>query len=664
MLDLSPEATVDNEPSDKRGRRFFFIVLAVVAIALFVRLVRLDDLQAEIYGDISIVWEYLDSIRQGNWPSYFVLSSGPLYHYLITPVIAATGLNYLGIKLSSVIVSLGVLAAVFALGRQLIDDVFALIGLFVAGVSSWLLIFSRLGNSQIIVPLLSTTSLWLLVRFVQHGKRRDLFLSAAVAAIGLYGYPQSFILPGVIGVTLVCLRLTGLQVRWRDVGMFALVSLVVALPFAAIVFNDPANFFTGYIGGKLAPASDTVGSLLQNLRRVALSLHISGDTTFRSNPSGMPHLDIVSGALFLLGVVFWLRPQRWRWSPALFLPLALQHIPSMLVLSTPSDVPSASRTLGAAPMAYLLVASGIWWLFSMLQTRRQTGAVIVLGLLTLILTLNAQRYFQDYISGLPYENTPVARIITQYVDMLPPETEVYLINCCWAHNMPEPKSIRNAMARPERFHYHDKLSLTCQDLATFVEPSVLIWSFREPTPDPNLEPCMKWLQPQLYSSRSGLPVFHAAFLRRGANAAALAATSPGMDQRRVSIGDEMAEVYYSNLDIGDITEIFDGDRTTLIQGASANPMIIEVIFPTAQSLNQVTLDLGTMPRFKVTVALLHDGGGQSLIAQEHASPEPDPHVVIPLTSSEPGRIIRIEILDIRQPPADGWHIHVREISFQ
>src|SRR5215216_1576291 len=65
---------------------FLVLALATVAIVLFMRLFQLDQLQNEIYGDIAIVYEYIADIQAGKWPTYFSLSAGPLYHYLIIPI--------------------------------------------------------------------------------------------------------------------------------------------------------------------------------------------------------------------------------------------------------------------------------------------------------------------------------------------------------------------------------------------------------------------------------------------------------------------------------------------------------------------------------------------------------------------------------------------------
>ena len=410
---------------------FHWLTLATVCLVVFLRLVRLDQLQNEIYGDIALIFDYLAEIRAYTGPTHFTLSSGPLYHYLIVPVVALAGTTYYGVKLASVLVSLGVLAATYALARRLLHERLALLALFVAGVSSWLLIFSRLGNSQILVPLLATCALWLAVRFVQDGRTADLAASAAVSALGMYVYPQSFVLPLVVGATLLCLPWPGSRTRWMDLWHFALVAGLCAVPFVWIVSRDPQNFFSGYIGGKLEHSGNmALGEVLaSNIWRGLSALHIRGDGGFRSNPIGQPHLDPLSGLLLLAGIVFWLRPERRRLSPVLLVPLLLLQVPSWLVLSEVEEVPSASRTLGAAPLAYLLVASGLWWLVQVVQARRPgwTGRALAAALLAAILLLNAQRYFWEYIGGLPYQNTPIGRLVASYLDTLPQETNIYLI---------------------------------------------------------------------------------------------------------------------------------------------------------------------------------------------------------------------------------------------
>ena len=652
---------------------FQLLTLATVCLVVFLRLVQLDQLQNEIYGDIALIFNYLAEIRAYAWPTHFILSSGPLYHYLIVPVVALAGTTYYGLKLASVLASLGVLAAIYALGRRLIDDRFALLAVFIAGVSSWLLIFSRLGNSQILVPLLATCALWLAVRFAQDGRTADLVACAAVSTLGLYVYPQSFVLPLVVGATLLCLRWPGSRVRWLDLWHFALVAGLCAVPFVWIVSRDPHNFFSGYIGGKLDNNSSLslADALAGNIWRGLLALHVHGDSGFRSNPIGEPHLDRISGLLLLAGVVFWLRPERRRLSPVLFVPLLLLQMPSWLVLSRLEEVPSASRTLGAAPLAYLLVASGLWWLVQIFHARRPgwIGRAVAAALLAAILLLNVQRYFWEYIGGLPYQNTPIGRLVATYLDSLPPETKIYLVGCCWQDSMPEPSGIRYAMARPDQLENKQSQDLSCDWVHFAPRPAVLVWGFYDSLPAPQLAACRDLLPAELYTSPQGLPAFYAARLSSGLpedSASALPqASGEPLESQLVESDGQTIKVAYSRLDLGKIENIFDHNSDTLIRGANANPLVLELEFAQPRSVSAISLTLATMRLAQIKVDLIDEGGETFSVERDFVDLEGIPEVGLPLPAGPVAiRRMRIEIHDLAPRSGNQPHIHVRELQWR
>jgi hypothetical protein len=685
---------------------FFISMLATAALALLVRLVNLDRLQDEMYGDITIVYEYVRNIMQGKWPAYFDVSAGPLYHYLITPLIALTGPTYYGFKLASVIVSLGVLAATYGLARRLVNDWFALLATAIAAVGSWLLIFSRLGNSQILVPLLAVAALWLLVRYVQDGRRADLIASAVMSALGLYVYPQSFILPGVTFLVLVCLLLlqpvragplTGRPVSrlLADLGLFLLVTLIAALPFAAIVMKNLQGFLTGYIGVKLVSPESPAVTIARNLGNAALAYFTHGDISMRSNISGASHIDPISAFLLIVGIVFWLMPGRIRWSPVLFLPLVLLHLPSVLVLSNPDEIPSASRTLAAAPLVYMLIASGLWWPATLIARRSRFYAALLAGLVLLLIgSLNLARYFDDYTANLPYHNIPVGQVIAEYIDTLPAETHVYLVGCCWNGGMPEPKGVEYRVARPERFQHIDNPSmLICDSLEYGPRPAVVIWSDQLDSPSPGLDACRGWLPSQVYVGADNLPIFRAAPVLVGRDAApppALgpvsatggaappAAAAPAQTgQTEAAAGTDglvfsstlyrgqTVGVRYSPLDIGQISDIFDGKPDTLMRGAQDNPLVIDLRFTDPVTATVLSVTTGTMSDFSVTATLTYADGSQATVSQRYRDLPPDPTVTLNLPPSDlPIREARVEIEYLGLPPGDGYHTHIRELSLQ
>ena len=562
------------------------------------------------------------------------------------------------------------LAATYAFSRRLVNDYFALLTTFIAGVSSWLLIFSRLGNSQILLPLLTAAALWLVIRVVQLNRQSDLIACAIVSALGLYVYPQSFVLPGAIFLTLLFLRWTGFPITGKRLGLFALVVLVCAIPFVFIVGVDPANFSEGYIGSKMKSEGDFLTLLGQSVVRALLAFNVRGDESFRSNPSGLAQLDRISGILFLVGIVFWFTTkERRRWVPIWLVPFLVLQVPSMLALNQPREVPSASRTLGIAPIVYMLVASGLWWLIQAMRARgrRWPLIVVVTGiLLGGILYLNVQRYFTTYIGGLPYQDTPIGRLIADYADALPADTQVYMVGCCWEHSIPD-RFVDKEVARPQNWHYVDARDLSCLQLQFLQSPAVLIWSFHDALPAPQLEACAHWLPAQLFTYQDR-PTFRAAPLRPdlpppSAGTGQTVESVTGLDAAPVDVDGQTVDLVYSKLDMGAPADLFDGDVSTLARGLEANPFVLEFHFPEPRSIRGLSAAFASMD-FVVTAKLFADEHAEPKVyTQEFRGLPPDPQIDMAFDDAPSTvRKLRLEVLQL-QPPTDV-HIHVRELKFR
>jgi hypothetical protein len=184
----------------------------------------------------------------------------------------------------------------------------------------------------------------------------------------------------------------------------------------------------------------------------------------------------------------------------------------MLVLSFPNEVPSASRTLGVAPIAYLLVATGLIWLCRALRPFRPLDLLVTLALSGAILGLNVHRYFDVYVAGLPDGNIPFGRVIADYVDRLPAKTTVYMVGCCWgSSSQPEPTSVRYVIQRPAMLHIIDPRDATCRLFESVPRPVVVIWRPELPVPSHTLQPCASIFNSALHSV-GDVPVFRSATL--------------------------------------------------------------------------------------------------------------------------------------------------------
>lgn len=241
---------------------------------------------------------------------------------------------------------------------------------------------------------------------------------------------------------------------------------------------------------------------------------------FRSNPTALPHLDPITGILFLIGVIFWLQPGRRHLSPALFVPLLLLQIPALLV-RYPQQVPSASRTLGILPMVAVIAASGLWWLLHSLALIRWLHRVLLLTILTAILGFNGYRYFVLYPEGLPNQNTPFPHLIAKHIDSLPPGTQSYVVGCCWADwEQPHPRGIYYDVANTDALHLVPADEFTCTTLHKARPPAALIWGPADTRTSLLLRLCMvTHTEPKLFMSEEPHhdPVFWFAWLQDNAH---------------------------------------------------------------------------------------------------------------------------------------------------
>lgn len=486
-------------------------------VVVFVRFVALDWVPVEWYGDISTVYEYVLTVRAGRiLPGIYALGIGPLYPAVLSPMLQVFGTSYLSVKASAAIVSLVGLGLLFALARTMIDTRFAILATFIAGVGSWLLVYSRLGDVQALVPTLTMATLWLVVVMARSKRFNPIAAIACglLASSGLYLYGAAFALPAIAGL----MGFVYLLARRLSLANFALLAAALAigaLPLIVTVLGNPQGFATGHFGSKLGSPETALANLPGNFASAMLAYVSRGDSIHRANPPYVPHIDPISLALAIIGVIFWLSPGRRTWGALLLVSFFVLHVPSMLV--SPGEVPNAGRTIGAAPVVYLLVAGGLWWLGGIAAkwTRPVVailGVCIVVGLITAV---NLQRYFVDYVNGVPFGNAPVAPRIVDYVDLLPKDTTVFMLGSTWINGLPEPKSIRYVMRNPTVFQeIWPEAQMTCDRLGSLTAPAVLIWNPAVDVPHPGLQACRDLIPSQVFVSDNGVPIFRAASVRR------------------------------------------------------------------------------------------------------------------------------------------------------
>jgi hypothetical protein len=514
------------------GRVAGLALLAALALAL--RLYRLDDLPAEPWDDVITHATLARDVAGGRFFIGFRFGGdGPVFSYLLALPAKLGGLSFYTMKLATAIAGACLTLATYAYTHALFERRHvALLAAFLSAVSFWSLTWSRQAKPHILVPLLVAVTF----TFALRGRG-----AAAGIALGLGCYTQA----GFWGMLAVPFALRATY----------LAALLVLAPLAVHVLAQPQTYLTGasFFGEKLGLAAgfgpaDYATRLATNVAANVLAFHVHGDRVFRHNVPGQPHLDPVSGLFFALGVaaVLWrvARNRDWRLLRYGVVPLVVLQVPSVLDVRNPQSLPNMGRMIAILPCVLAVTAYGIvetdrlfrqvalprlrhrrvvspldagrecragrsgpepgisprragreGWLRPVARWGMRAGPVILLAVL--IAAINARSYFVVYPRTLPDGNTPFGRTIAGALDAYPLEFVAYVAGCCWGEwRQPEPGSVALSLRRPRAIHFlqpdRPAAAVSCRDLAPAApgQRVVIVTSPRPPAADGSLDACL------------------------------------------------------------------------------------------------------------------------------------------------------------------------------
>jgi hypothetical protein len=122
-----------------------------------------------------------------------------------------------------------------------------------------------------------------------------------------------------------------------------------------------------------------------------------------------------------------------------------------------------------------------------------------------------------------------------------------------------------------------------------------------------------------------------------------------------------AIVRYSQIDDGELGNLFDQKPETLMRGREANPFILEFEFSKPQSLKGLQAQFGSMD-FELVLYLYPEGQTQPIeLQQEYRGLPPDPAIEFLLPEPTVVGKLRLEIRDLNY--GEIANIHIRELQF-
>ena len=298
------------------SNRFSYLLAVLILLtAVFLRMVRLNDLPAGLHdGEIRTI-RLAETVRQGVITILFEDANGNGNEMFVPTVLAVTttftGNGPFGYRMVSVLASLVTLSLVYTLGVRLFGRAAGLAAMALLAVTLWHVLLSRNVLVESLLPLVIVIAMLSLARAIpvyrvarQESATTAAFATLAVTVgIGFYIHPMGLLLALATMLFIVYVVLTQRPIerqRLSYIGFSVLIVLILTIPYLVFNVNRPELA----AGGRLL--GDFQG-ILQSLAEGVTALFYRGDANPAHNLPLRPLFEPVSAVIVLLGFAVSLR---------------------------------------------------------------------------------------------------------------------------------------------------------------------------------------------------------------------------------------------------------------------------------------------------------------------------------------------------------------------
>ena len=428
------------------------VLIISAAVIIFFRFYRFESVPPEMVSDhaekLIDIWE----LNNGDLRIFFPRNTGregfQMYLTALVIQLFGTGISFNSLKIGTILAGLVTLPFIYLLGVELASKRAALLATVFAGIAYWPNVISRIGLRFSIYPLFVAPTLYFLIRGIRRSNRNDFIIAGLFLGLGLHGYTPFRIVPFVVlaAVGLYLLHSQSKGFRKQTVIyllILVLVSLIVFLPLLRFWLENPDMFsyraFTR-LGSIETPLPGPAGMIFVNnvWNAVTMFFWSNGETW----PVSIPHrpaLDVVSAALFFLGMILllirYIRRRHWV-DLFLLLSVPLLMLPSILSLAFPAENPTLNRTAGALVPVFLIVGITLEGFFSSIEGRiSQPASKVMIWVMGIILLVWAgyQNYdlvfnqYQTNFSQSAWNTTEIGGAIRDFTDSIGSQENAYVV---------------------------------------------------------------------------------------------------------------------------------------------------------------------------------------------------------------------------------------------
>lgn len=662
----------------------FVLFLLSIAVYAFTRLYRIGDFPISFLGDEAVVVRLARDLLQdgfkdpklGWFPLYFdfFFVVNPLISvYLQTLTIPFFGVSIQVARATSAIFTIfGVMAVALTLKKFFDARYWWAAVLVLALTPAWFF------HSRTVFDTVTATAFYAIFLFCyllyRYRSPRYLFLAVLAAGAVFYSYPAAQL---VIALTAALLGISDLRYHIRHYRVWLVASpliVVLLIPYARFALDHPEESWyhlrsvDSYVVKNIPPGDKLAGFILryaQGISPLYWFLPNSVDLV-RHRMLDYGHLPLFLLPLLIVGLGVCIAKFRESKYRVLLIALISAPIAAALV-----DILILRLLIFVIP-AVLLGMVGMEWLLNRFAARLDprligVGLFVILSFGSLWMTrdalTNGPTWFQNYdLYGMQWGAKQLFEVLRQ-VRQASPRSPIVLTSS-WSNGteefvnmlMPDDGLIRTRtidawIENKEELSRNMIFVMTPAELETAREsgkfkPVENIWRISYP----NGEDAFHFVRIEYVDNID--EIFRIEKEERA---------KPVTEN--VEVNGETIQIIHSQFDSGGVKDLFDGDAFTLARGREANPLLIELDYPTPRPISQLFASFGKM-RSTVTVSLYApDSDEPKVYAETDNREESIPEITMDFTDPPPlVQRVRIEIEHLDSP--GQAKVHVRELRLK
>lgn len=599
-----------------------------VGVYLFTRFWFLDRFPIYFFSDEAIQALHASELVNNGFfgssgrllPTFFQnvdkLNLGATVYLQIAPFLLF-GKSVVAVRGVSVLMSLlGVIATSLMMKNIFKSQYWWATGLFLSITPAWFL-HSRTAFETVTMVSLYAVFLYCYLMY-RSGVLNYLYIALIFGALSFYSYSPGQV---VVVITGFLMLLIDWRYHWqqRATGRKAILLLILLIiPFVRYLIENPGEnvhhlevLFSYWI--QPIPISEKLmiyfSHYLFGLNPVYWYLPNNIDLP-RHIMKGYGHIFWATAPLALIGLGLVLRQ----------LQSSAYRIVLVALLAAPAGAAivdiSITRILVMVIPITILTVIGLSYCLEKLNkisVFSQTYASVLFFLLIFVniyMMVDALRYgptwFQNYgLSGMQYGGQQVFSEVQKY-QQEHPDTHI-LISPNWANNV---EAIARFFLPDLHLVYFAAIDSYISAYWPIDSDSLFVLSADDFKRANNSQKFEEIQVEKVLPYPNGQPGFYFARLKYVDNIqdifAAEAVARRILQESNVVIDQQQVQAKFSQIDLGQISDIFDGNPETFIRTKEANPFILNIIFPTERLISEISLRVGAHP-MRITVELFDKG---------------------------------------------------------